>query len=99
MSIACGCYLTYDHLGSVRMVTDKNANVISRHDYLPFGEEIPSGVGGTQRAVWRGRWRDAAVYRAGQGVKRRARITSTHGILRERWAGLIVRIQKIKAPT
>ncbi len=37
------CYLTYDELGSVRLVTDANANVIARHDYLPFGEEIPNG--------------------------------------------------------
>ena len=40
------CYLSYDHLGSVRLITDQNANVISRHDYLPFGEEIPNGSGG-----------------------------------------------------
>jgi RHS repeat-associated protein len=40
------CYLSYDHLGSIRMVTDQNGNVISRHDYLPFGEEIPGGVAG-----------------------------------------------------
>jgi YD repeat-containing protein len=32
------CYLSYDHLGSVRLITDQNANVVSRHDYLPFGE-------------------------------------------------------------
>ena len=38
------CYYSYDHLGSVRMVTDKNANVVSRHDYLPFGDEIPGGM-------------------------------------------------------
>ncbi len=40
------CYLTYDHLGSVRLVTDQNANVVARHDYLPFGEEIPAEYGG-----------------------------------------------------
>jgi RHS repeat-associated protein len=39
------CYLSYDHLGSVRMVTDASGKVISRHDYLPFGEEIPAGTG------------------------------------------------------
>jgi RHS repeat-associated protein len=33
-------YLTTDHLGSTRVVTDSNGAVISRHDYLPFGEEI-----------------------------------------------------------
>jgi len=40
------CYLSYDHLGSVRLITDQNAQVVSRHDYLPFGEEIPNGSGG-----------------------------------------------------
>jgi RHS repeat-associated protein len=30
-----------DALGSVRLVTDEAGAVVSRHDYLPFGEEIP----------------------------------------------------------
>ncbi|HMM81493.1 MAG TPA: RHS repeat-associated core domain-containing protein [Pyrinomonadaceae bacterium] len=38
-------YLTSDHLGSPRINTDQNGVVISRHDYLPFGEEI-DGTGG-----------------------------------------------------
>jgi RHS repeat-associated protein len=38
------CYLSYDHLGTPRLVTDSNALVKARHDYLPFGEEIGSGV-------------------------------------------------------
>ncbi|MBA3632391.1 MAG: hypothetical protein H0W58_06215 [Acidobacteria bacterium] len=33
-------YLTTDHLGSPRINTDANGNVIARHDYHPFGEEI-----------------------------------------------------------
>ena len=38
---ACStCYVTTDHLGSVRMVTDQNGAAVTRHDYLPFGEEI-----------------------------------------------------------
>jgi RHS repeat-associated protein len=37
--------LSYDHLGSVRMVTDQSGNVVSRHDYLPFGEEITGSAG------------------------------------------------------
>ena len=28
------------------MITDSNAKVIARHDYLPFGEEIPGGIAG-----------------------------------------------------
>jgi len=43
------CYVTWDHLGSTRMLTDNtganNAN-LRRYDYLPFGQEIPSGVDG-----------------------------------------------------
>lgn len=38
-------YLTGDHLGSTRVVTDAAGNVKARHDYLPFGEEIPSTAG------------------------------------------------------
>ena len=33
-------YLTADHLGSPRINTDGTGNVIARHDYHPFGEEI-----------------------------------------------------------
>lgn len=38
-------YLTQDTLGSTRVVTDSNEAVKARHDYLPFGEELPSTVG------------------------------------------------------
>ena len=40
------CYLSTDHLGSTRMVTDQNGALVSRHDFLPFGEEIPGGYAG-----------------------------------------------------
>src|SRR5882672_8802946 len=39
-------YLTADHLGTPRVVTNSSASVISRHDYKPFGEELAAGVGG-----------------------------------------------------
>ncbi len=39
------CYLAYDSLGSARLMTDQNAHVVGRHDYLPFGQEIPAGTG------------------------------------------------------
>jgi RHS repeat-associated protein len=39
-------YLTADALGSPRIITDQNGNVISRHDYMPFGEEVMAGTGG-----------------------------------------------------
>lgn len=39
-------YVMSDHLGSPRVVTNSSGGVISRHDYMPFGEELGSGVGG-----------------------------------------------------
>ena len=39
-------YLTVDHLGSTRLVTDINGAPKKRYDYLPFGEEPTSGTGG-----------------------------------------------------
>lgn len=39
-------YLTADHLGSPRVVTNSSAGVVSRHDYKPFGEELGVGTGG-----------------------------------------------------
>ena len=55
-------YLTTDALGSVRVVTDDAARVVSRHDYLPFGEEIPATSG--PRA-------DLADYRAPDAFRHR----------------------------
>ena len=37
-------YLAADHLGSTRMMTGPQSTAY--HDYLPFGEEIPGGIGG-----------------------------------------------------
>jgi RHS repeat-associated protein len=39
-------YLTTDHLGSTRVVTNATGGVKARYDYLPFGEEVPTGLGG-----------------------------------------------------
>ena len=39
-------YTTSDTLGSPRVVTNSSGSVVSRHDYMPFGDEIGSGVGG-----------------------------------------------------
>ncbi|HEY0324115.1 MAG TPA: hypothetical protein VGC66_24430 [Pyrinomonadaceae bacterium] len=39
-------YFTSDNLGTPRIITNSQGGVISRHDYLPFGEEISAGVGG-----------------------------------------------------
>ena len=39
-------YLVADVLGSTRLVLGSTGTVTERLDYLPFGEEIPAGVGG-----------------------------------------------------
>ena len=39
-------YTTSDTLGSPRLVTNSSGSVVSRHDYMPFGEELSSGIGG-----------------------------------------------------
>src|SRR5690606_29308835 len=43
-------YLTTDHLGSVRVITDANGQVVQRFDYKPFGEDLggSSTVTGTK---------------------------------------------------
>jgi RHS repeat-associated protein len=40
-------WLVTDHLGSTRMVIDETGSLagITRHDFLPFGEELSAGVG------------------------------------------------------
>jgi len=39
-------YLTNDHLGSPRIITNENGQVNSRRDFMPFGEDIYQNVGG-----------------------------------------------------
>jgi RHS repeat-associated protein len=34
-----------DHQGSPRLITNNGGAVIARHDYLPFGEDIPNNLG------------------------------------------------------
>jgi RHS repeat-associated protein len=43
---AATLYLTADHLGSTRLTSNAAGTAVGYHDYLPFGEEIPSTVGG-----------------------------------------------------
>ena len=40
------CYLNWDQVGSTRLVTDQAGQVVARHDYLPFGEELGTNVAG-----------------------------------------------------
>jgi RHS repeat-associated protein len=44
------CWVTVDHLGSTRLLTDASGNPKEQHDYLPFGEEIFAGSGGRTTA-------------------------------------------------
>jgi RHS repeat-associated protein len=37
-------YVTSDLLGSVRLVTSESAQLVSRHDYAPFGEELTNAT-------------------------------------------------------
>jgi RHS repeat-associated protein len=39
-------YLTGDNLGTPRVITNSSAGVVSRHDFMPFGEELGATVGG-----------------------------------------------------
>jgi RHS repeat-associated protein len=39
-------YTTSDNLGSPRVITNSSAAVVSRYDYMPFGEELAAGTGG-----------------------------------------------------
>ncbi len=43
-------WLTVDHLGSTRLVTNVNG-CVGAHDYLPFGEEIPGASGWGRSSV------------------------------------------------
>jgi RHS repeat-associated protein len=38
-------YTATDPLGSPRVISDGNGNVVSRRDFMPFGEELGAGVG------------------------------------------------------
>jgi RHS repeat-associated protein len=45
-------WLVTDHLGTPRMIFDQSGSLanVSRHDYLPFGEELFAGTGGRTTA-------------------------------------------------
>jgi RHS repeat-associated protein len=52
------CYLSLDHLGSTRLVTDQSGNVVARHDYLPFGEETTANTVDSINQKFTGKERD-----------------------------------------
>lgn len=45
-------YLTPDHLGSPRVVTNSSASVTQRRDFMPFGEEVTAGAGRSSGSGW-----------------------------------------------
>jgi len=45
-------YLTPDHLGSPRVLTNSSATVTQRRDFMPFGEEVTTGAGRTTAQGW-----------------------------------------------
>jgi RHS repeat-associated protein len=53
-------YLTNDHLGSPRITTDATGKVVSRRDFMPFGEEIARASNGSDkvRQKFTGKQRD-----------------------------------------
>jgi RHS repeat-associated protein len=55
-------WLVPDHLGTPRIILDQTGSFanVKRHDYLPFGEELPAGIGGRTAAMG---------YVAGDGVR------------------------------
>ncbi len=54
-------YLTQDHLGSTRLVTDSSGTPLKRYDYAPFGEDLPSGIDGRNSEYPTGTYPTAAV--------------------------------------
>jgi uncharacterized protein RhaS with RHS repeats len=91
------CYLSTDHLGSIRLVTDQSGNVVVRHDYLPFGEEIPANTAGRN-----GEWALSAD-NVSERFTGQVRDSETgidylmRGTSGRRWGGLPVRIRGTRA--
>ena len=52
-------YVHSDAIGSVRLVTDANGQVVQRYDYLPFGE--PWGSAGLETRRFGGKDRDSGT--------------------------------------
>ena len=52
-------YYHTDVLGSVRAVTNAQGQVVSRHDFMPFGEEVAPANPPTEKRLFTGKERDA----------------------------------------
>lgn len=63
------CYLVADHLGSTRLITGEEQQVVARTDFRPFGEEILVG-GNSARAAVAGYGSDIGVRQKFTGKER-----------------------------
>jgi len=64
-------FLTSDHLGSPRVVTNGSGFVVARHDYLPFGDELSETVGNTGgRSTAQGYGREDGIRQGFTGYER-----------------------------
>ncbi|MDX9980336.1 MAG: RHS repeat-associated core domain-containing protein, partial [Lentisphaeria bacterium] len=52
------CFLTADHLGSTRLITDETGATAARYDYYPFGWEINRGTTDWSNPKFTGQLRD-----------------------------------------
>jgi len=44
-------YYHTDAIGSVRMITDMSGQIVSRYDYVPFGQDFPTSPGGDLNTI------------------------------------------------
>ena len=52
-------YYHHDHLGNIRAITDQSGNVVERHDFYPFGEEITNQPQSKDQYLFTGKQRDS----------------------------------------
>jgi hypothetical protein len=82
-------YFHSDAIGSVRLVTDANGQVVERYDYLPFGEPWTASPTGTETRRFGGKERDTET-----GL-----VTSAPDTTRARTGGLLPSILGTSAAT
>lgn len=90
-------YVTADHLGSTRVVSDQSGVVTARCDYSRFGETLaPTATLGNRDLIGTYGCGDAVTgrgIRTRSGMPKRGWITLGPGICRRGWGGLRARIQ------
>lgn len=61
------CFISTDHLGTTRMVTDQAGNVVARHNHMPFGEELLAGYAGRPLTIAGG----ASPWNSGDDIRQK----------------------------